>query len=187
MPRPIEFDRAQALTRALHLFWERGYERTTLRDLTETMGISAPSLYNTFRDKEHLYGEALAEYERSGAVVVPQAVSEQKARDVFARVLDIAIREYTSAEHPHGCFVQSDPLLGDQRKLGRDMLRDRLQQAHDEGDLPEDCDVDALADYTDIFLRGLSSLARDGADSETLRAAADVAIRAWPGRHRNSQ
>src|ERR1700754_3598811 len=140
MPRPIEFDRAQALTRALHLFWERGYERTTLRDLTEAMGISAPSLYNTFGDKEHLYEEAVAEYERSAAVVVPQAVGEQKACDVFAKILDIAIREYSSTEHPQGCFVQSDPVLGERRKVGRDILRDRFQQAHDTGDLPEESD-----------------------------------------------
>ena len=51
----------------------------------------------------------------------------------------------------------------------------------------EECNVDALADYADIFLRGLSSRGRDGADSETLRAAADVALRAWPGRRRKSQ
>ncbi len=184
MARPPEFDRSQALIEALHLFWERGYERTTLRDLTEAMGISAPSLYNSFGGKKQLYEEALAEYERSPAVVVPQAVGERKARDVFAKILDISIREYVSTEHPPGCFVQSDPLLSERRQFGRDMLRTRLQQAQDEGDLPENSDVDALADYIDIFVRGLSSRARDGANPETLRAAADVALRAWPRRGR---
>ncbi len=51
MARPPEFDREQALVSALHLFWERGYERTTVRDLTKAMGISAPSLYNAFGGK----------------------------------------------------------------------------------------------------------------------------------------
>lgn len=54
----------------MHLFWEQGYERTTLRDLTDVMGISAPSLYNAFGDKKALFDEAVAEYARSSQVIV---------------------------------------------------------------------------------------------------------------------
>jgi hypothetical protein len=60
------------------------------------------------------------------------------------------------------------------------VIRDRLRGALDVGDLPDGTDVEALTDYLDVFLRGLSSRARDGADTATLRAAADVALRAWP-------
>ncbi|WP_328351812.1 TetR/AcrR family transcriptional regulator [Mycobacterium sp. NBC_00419] len=184
MARPPEFDRSQALVRALHLFWEKGYERTTVRDLTEAMGISAPSLYNTFGDKKKLYDEAVAEYTSAPSRVIPPALGERRARDVFARILDIAVREYGSAEHPPGCFVISDPVLRDERLVGRQAIRGRLLQAVGEGDLPDDTDVEALADFIDIVLRGMSSLARDGAGVETLRAAADVALRAWPAQAR---
>lgn len=180
MPRPLEFDRAQALIRAMHLFWEQGYERTTVKDLTEVMGISAPSLYNTFGDKQRLFDEAVAAYERSPSVVVPQAVGAPTARDVAATMLDIAVREYSGSTHPNGCFVIADPVLAEHRVTGREAIRARLQQALDEGDLPATADVDALADYLDVVLRGLSSRARDGASAETLRAVADVALRAWP-------
>jgi AcrR family transcriptional regulator len=180
MARPPEFDRAEALTEALHLFWERGYDRTSIRDLTGVMGISAPSLYNAFGGKKELYAEAVAEYERSPAVVVGQAVGEPTARDFVEKLLEAAVREYGSDEHPRGCFVISDPLLDENRRVARDVIRDRLRRAHDAGDLPDGTDVEALTDFLDVFLRGLSSRARDGADSATLRAAADVALRAWP-------
>ncbi len=180
MARPPEFDRSHALVAALHLFWEKGYERTTVRDLTEAMGISAPSLYNSFGDKKRLFDEAVAEYTSGPARVIPPALAESSARDVFARILDIAVREYGSVEHPPGCFVISDPVLRDERQSGREAIRDRLRQASADGDLPADADIDALTDFIDIVLRGMSSLARDGADGKALRAAADVALRAWP-------
>jgi len=180
MARPPEFDRAEALIKAQHLFWERGYERTTVRDLTEAMGISAPSLYNAFGGKKELFDEAVAAYASAPARVVPPALAEQTARAVLARILDIAVREYASDIQPRGCLVISDPVLGAERTAGREAIRERLSVARAAGDLPEDADLQALTDYIDIVLRGLSSLARDGVEPSALRAAADVALRAWP-------
>jgi AcrR family transcriptional regulator len=182
MARPPEFDRAEALMKAQHLFWQQGYERTTVRDLTEAMGINAPSLYNTFGGKKELFDEAVAAYVGAPARVVPPALGERSAREVFARMLEIAIREYASDTQPRGCLVISDPVLGAERAAGREAIRQRLTVARADGDLPDDADVRALTDYVDIVLRGLSSLARDGADPDALRAAADVALRAWPSR-----
>ena len=62
MPRPRKFDEATALDAAIECFWRRGYEATSLRDLTESMGLSAPSLYNAFGNKEELYARALDRY-----------------------------------------------------------------------------------------------------------------------------
>jgi len=185
MARPPEFDRAQALVSALYLFWEKGYDRTTVRDLTEAMGIAAPSLYNSFGGKKQLFDEAVSAYTSSPTRVVPPGLQERTARAVFAKILEIAIREYGNSTRPRGCFVISDPILVDQRRLGRDAIRMRLQQAFDDGDLPEDASVDALTDYIDIVLRGLSSIARDGAHPDAMRAAADVALQAWPRSPRN--
>ena len=180
MARPPEFDRSEALVAALHLFWDRGFERTSVRDLTEAMGISAPSLYNSFGGKKELFDEAVAAYTGAPARVVPPGLRETTAYAVFEKILEIAVREYCSPTQPRGCLVISDPTLLGQRQLGRDAIRQRLQQAHDDGDLPADPSVEALTDYIDIVLRGLSSIARDGASAEALRAAADVALRAWP-------
>jgi AcrR family transcriptional regulator len=182
MGRPPEFDRAQALVRAMHLFWEQGYERTTIRDLTAVMGISAPSLYNAFGDKKRLFDEAVAEYGRSGPLIVDDVPDVPITRRVLAAMLAEAVREYSAEGRPQGCFVISDPVLAEQRSAGREVLRLRLRQAYDAGVLTDPDDIEPLADYIDLVLRGLSALARDGVDREALQSAADVALRAWPGR-----
>ena len=62
MPRPRSFEEPEALEAAIDCFWDRGYETTSIRDLTERMGISAPSLYNAFGDKRQLFVLALERY-----------------------------------------------------------------------------------------------------------------------------
>src|ERR1700743_2687669 len=62
MPRPRESDETAALEAAVECFWRRGYEATSLRDLTASMGLAAPSLYNAFGDKQELFARALELY-----------------------------------------------------------------------------------------------------------------------------
>ena len=62
MARPREFDETAALAAAMECFWRRGYEATSVRDLTTSMGLSAPSLYNAFGGKQELFSRALERY-----------------------------------------------------------------------------------------------------------------------------
>ena len=178
MARPPKFDRDQALVKAMHLFWERGFDGTSINDLTAAMDISAPSLYATFGDKQALFDAAVDLYEQ--AAVVPPALGESTARGVVEQILNRAVDLYARPAHPRGCLVIADPRLKERRLSGRDALVTRLRRAKRAGDLPADSDPRALADYIDLVLRGLSSQARDGATRTQLRAAADVALAAWP-------
>ena len=63
MARPKEFDQDQALQKAMEVFWSRGYEAASIRDLVEHMGINRQSLYDTFGDKHALYLKALERYQ----------------------------------------------------------------------------------------------------------------------------
>ncbi|MCV7218026.1 TetR/AcrR family transcriptional regulator [Mycobacterium crocinum] len=178
MARPPKFDRDEALRSAMHLFWERGFEGASVNDLTEVMGISAPSLYAAFGDKQALYDAAVDLYELTA--VVPPALEAPTAREVFEQMLDRAVKLYTRPNHPRGCFVIADPQLRQRRGVGRAAIADRLRRAQRAGDLAREVNVEALTDYVDTVLRGLSAKARDGASRKQLRAAADLALQAWP-------
>ena len=80
--RPREFCVDNALATALRIFWSKGYEGTSLSDLTEAMGITRPSLYAVFGNKEQLFRQALDLYEREKMAYVGEALEQPTARAV---------------------------------------------------------------------------------------------------------
>src|ERR1700712_5218443 len=80
--RPLSFDRAEALQKAMLLFWRHGYESTSLSDLTKGMGITPPSLYAAFGDKKQLFLEAVGQYlsgPMTSARIIDDAATVQDA------------------------------------------------------------------------------------------------------------
>jgi len=151
------------------LFWEKGYDETSIGDLTAAMGIAAPSLYAAFGDKRRLFEEAVELYEREPNGPVPAGLAEPTARDAVERMLAQAAVEYTAPDQPAGCFITSEPLLGERRAATREAIRSRLRA---EG-VP---DADRVAAFVSAVLAGMSSLARDGATREELDAVAETAL-----------
>src|SRR5258708_7655688 len=103
--RPRSFDRSAALECAMDLFWRQGYEATSLNDLTGAMGISPPSLYAAFGDKERLFLEAVERYRLNmGSAGCPFA-DEPTARGGIERLLKYNAEVLTSPSHPRGCML----------------------------------------------------------------------------------
>jgi len=178
MGRPRSFDRDVALEQAMRLFWEKGYDETSIGDLTAAMGVAAPSLYAAFGDKRALFEEAVELYERLPGAPITAGDGEPTAFGAVARILASAAQEYAAPDQPKGCFVLAEPLLDARRAASCEAIRERLRQGA--GELPEGTDLDALASYVSAVLAGMSSRARDGATREDLAAIAAVAMRAWP-------
>lgn len=105
MARTKEFDRAQVLHKAMLLFWEKGYDGTSMADLLETMGISRSSMYETFTDKHSLYLEAAQLYKRTSQekrkFLLEAESAKEGIRKYFERHIDGSFREDT----PMGCLV----------------------------------------------------------------------------------
>jgi AcrR family transcriptional regulator len=179
MARPRSFDRDVALEKAMLLFWEQGYEQTSISQLTEALGIGSTSLYAAFGDKQSLFEEAVRRYEQNPATIVPRAMNEPTVQEAFKRLLSLAVEQYTSADHPRGCMVSADPVLSEDRAAGRAQILERVSEGADGGELADD-EPAALAEFAVVVLNGLSARARDGATPDQLRAAADIALRAWP-------
>ena len=190
--RPREFDVDKALDAAMHVFWQKGYEGTSLTDLTDAMGINRPSLYAAFGNKEELFRKAFTRYIAGPAAVVGRALEEPKARRVVEKMLEGSIALLTCPENPGGCLlVQSALSCGDSaepvrqelvtlRREGELALRERLTRAKADGDLPGDADPADLARYIVTVIHGMSVQAAGGARRPELERVAALALKAWP-------
>jgi TetR/AcrR family transcriptional regulator, transcriptional repressor for nem operon len=111
MPRPREFDETAALEAAIECFWRHGYEATSLRDLTASMGLTAPSLYNAFGDKRQLFSRALEQYlERSTRHRLRRLEQSFTPREAISRFFSEIIEHSVSDRHRKGCFLVNSAL-----------------------------------------------------------------------------
>jgi AcrR family transcriptional regulator len=189
--RPRSFDRDEALGKAIHLFWAKGYEATSISDLTTAIGIGAPSLYAAFGDKKTLFNETVEVYRARYGGYIARALSEEPtAKQAIARVLREAADEHTRAGRPPGCMLlcagdntNSAEVAQQLRRLReRDVaaFRQRIQTDIDAGILLPNTDAAALARYTGAVLQGMSQCARDGASRKELEQVAAIALLGWP-------
>lgn len=190
--RPRSFDRAAALERAMRVFWERGYETTSMTDLTTAMGINSPSLYAAFGCKEQLFREAVALYDATEGGPVTRALTEAPtARDAVEAVLRHNACAFTQEDKPRGCMIvlaathcaEANTEVRDHlarwRCVGMRELAQRLDRGVREGDLPAGVDTAAVASYYTAVIQGMSVQARDGASHATLTKIVDRAMAAW--------
>ena len=149
--RPREFCVDQALAAALGVFWAKGYEGASMADLTEAMGITKPSLYAAFGNKEALFHKALDLYESEKLEYTRLALEQPTARAVAEYYMRGAIDAQLSTCDPKGCLgvismtacgAEADSIKADviQRRASSNVaLVERFERAKREGDLPDHC------------------------------------------------
>lgn len=192
--RPRLLDPDVGLDIAARLFWERGYEGTSIADLTEAMGIPPPSLYAMFGSKEDLYRQVLDHIgERENKQWLEALHGDMPAYDAIAFFLHDAAARFTDPTRPRGCIVSNAILqyaeksesiaeeVAARRARSVLVIKARFDRAVAEGELNTKTDTEALARYYVAVLQGMSAQACDGASTETLKRLADIALSAWPG------
>jgi TetR/AcrR family transcriptional regulator, transcriptional repressor for nem operon len=193
MARSKEFDPERALDKAMHLFWRRGYENTSVDELLQAMGIAKQSLYDTFGDKRALYLKAMALYreQTNGAMrrMFDEIPSDQipTIKDGFAKLL-FGLAGETREQHERGCLLLSANL---QRETGdaviANFLRDNqneveaifekaLVRARKQKELSTKQDAKALARFFVVTIQGMRAMARLDSDRKALEQVARIAL-----------
>lgn len=192
--RPREFDPEEALTAALAVFWRRGYDGASLAELTEAMGITKPSLYACFGNKEALFRKALDLYERDKLCYIQSALQEPTAKAVAERLLRGALAMQCGGDDPKGCMgvISSvaatahaecirDEILARRASSDRALLA-RFERARDEGDLPAGVEPQALSCYLSTVIQGMAVQAGAGVPAERLNQLVDTTLTMWPSK-----
>jgi AcrR family transcriptional regulator len=106
--RPPAFDRETVLAAARDVFWEHGYDGSSIADLTASMGITPQSLYAAFQSKADLYREALDQYRRMPRPYPGNPLREQiDTVAAFERFLKNSAVIFTAPDHPKGCMIST--------------------------------------------------------------------------------
>ncbi|ECH5881410.1 TetR/AcrR family transcriptional regulator, partial [Salmonella enterica] len=175
-------------------FWQHGYEATSLADLVEATGAKAPTLYAEFTNKEGLFRAVLDRYiTRFASKHEAQLFCEEKSvesalEDYFTEIAAC----FTSTDTPAGCFMinTSATLAASSRDIARTVksrhamqeqtLIQFLRQRQERGEIPAHCNPQALAEYINCILQGMSISAREGATFEQLMQITHTTLRIWP-------
>ena len=192
--RPREFCVDQALAAALGVFWAKGYEGASMADLTEAMGITKPSLYAAFGNKEALFHKALDLYEEEKLAYTREALNQPTARAVAEYYMRGAIDAQTSTCDPKGCLgvigatacgAEAESIKADviaRRASSQAALVERFEQAKRDGDLPDHVDVLGLTNYLYAILQGMAVQAGSGATRAELERVCETSLMMWPSR-----
>ncbi|MEU4573473.1 TetR/AcrR family transcriptional regulator [Nonomuraea sp. ATR24] len=186
MARPREFDEQEVIAKATDLFWRRGYNATSVRDLGAELDLKQSSLYRTFTDKRALFLRTLDHYRATEST---QAEERLNAPGASVEVLRDWLHWMVGHDAGRGCFVvntaaelgTTDPGVRQKTEAAFDVTRETLASllrrgVHD-GDLPAALDVEAAVELLFTTVLGLRLRERAGHDPRRLATAIDYAIR----------
>ncbi len=188
MGRPRGFSTEDALDAALKVFWAKGYEGTTVADLTKAMGLNMSSLYAAFGDKENLFRQVAARYAQRAAELYERAMAKPTLLGALADLFSEIVEFLNTPGNPPGCLTvmgalasssEAAPvqqLLLQMRTKGQLRLQARCQEAQEAGELAETVDISAFARYVATILWGLMVQGASGATKKQMKGIADTAL-----------
>jgi AcrR family transcriptional regulator len=187
--RPAAFDKDAALDVAMRLFWERGYEGTSMADLSQAMEIHPSSIYAAFGDKQELFALAAQRYIDVPAQYMVRALEQPTFKSFILAAFDNTVEFLGSKEHPSSCFTltgaiscgtETEPAKVLMRKIrlqNESAIKARLLKARKAGEFPKEENVDDFTRYLSSLLSGLAVQAANGSTRTELKRTAEIALR----------
>ncbi len=190
MGRPREFDTEQALEAAMKYFWIHGYESTSLHDLLKVMHLSKSSFYQTFSSKHELFQRCISHYQDSLKDSMMSNLNQSdSARKFIEGTFYSVADEAGKPGGKQGCllmntaseFAQRDPVIAGLVSVGTEKLNkvflSAVKRAQSEGEIPQDNDSRALADYLISSMSGLKTMVKAGMSRKTTRNIVEVTLK----------
>src|SRR5712692_6742431 len=186
MARPREFDVETALDRAMHVFWAKGYEATSLDDLCHVTALSRSSLYAAFGSKRDLLLKTLDRYAECGTDRIAAVLAERPIGEAVRTLLRRFIAEITAGPGRSGCFIGNCAAeFGARDRLVKARVRSSparieatfqaaLVAAKARGELTAGADLTALARFLTSSFQGLRLVGKVNPDPAILGDIADV-------------
>lgn len=188
--RPRTFDREVALKKAMLVFWEKGFEGTTMADLIAAIGMKAPSIYAAFGNKDALFSEAVELYKGQVEQGPLKALHESPhILNAIESSLAESIKMLAGPE-ASSCLIMAAAIncapehqehvqhLRNLRAGYKEALNNRFAQAIEDGQLIEGTDPDVLAEFYFGFIHGLALRAKDGSTKKELQSSCKLALQA---------
>lgn len=179
MARNKEFDEQDVLEKAMEVFWEQGYEKTSVQDLVNHMGIHRRSIYDTFGDKHSLFIQALDHYEKIINKKIQSQLTEEMSIKSSIRQIFEAVTNVDST-YPKGCLIVNsaaelsliDDVISEKVKEifaeEERQISSLLLQAQERGEISSSSDISALSSYIHNSLIGIRVLTKTTDNKEKL-------------------
>lgn len=187
--RPRTFDRHEALKKAMLVFWEKGYEGTTMANLIEAIGMKAPSVYAAFGNKDALFNEVVKLY--TGIVNDgPLKTLKEQANvyEAFKSLFAENLKMFTSAHNPTSCLIMTAAIncapehhdhvdtLKNLRGAYKKAFEARIKQGVTDKQIKPEANPTELAEFYATFAHGLALRAKDGASKSELETSSELAL-----------
>lgn len=189
--RPRNFVEDEVLDAAMHVFWQCGYEASTMARLRAATGLSSASLYGAFGSKEGLFERTVQHYV-AGPGQVSELVTDSLADPVQALslMLHATIDMQSDPSHPGGCLIALSATVGssgsddiaarnivaDRRAQDRAAIEDCLRRALDAGQIDAELDPAVAAVLVHSFVLGISTQLLDGVPAASLHSSAELLL-----------
>lgn len=189
MARHAEFDRTKIVEKAMNQFWEKGYEATSVQDLTEAMGIKPGSLYNTFQDKHALFLEALDRYRATeGSYLFEQLAKSKSGKEGITTFFEGLIDQLISDPDNRACFILNSTLemashdpevaerVRESTRSGEEVFRLAVESGQAAGEIRAELDARTTAAYLVSMVKGIQVSAKAMPQRDYLMAIVKVGL-----------
>nr|WP_321291767.1 TetR/AcrR family transcriptional regulator [uncultured Trichococcus sp.] len=187
MARSKEFNEEEALDKAMGIFWKQGYEKTSIQDLVDQMGIHRRSLYDTFGDKHSLFVQTLERYESLIAAQIKKQITEEMTTvESIRKIFELAV--YSDNTNPKGCLMVNTAVelslldneisqrIKSAFKQTENLIADLLIRGQARGEVASSFDISELARYIHNALIGVRVLVKTTSDPQELESTIDLTL-----------